>query len=733
MNNRKYLKLVLVILIAVAFVGCFRTKINRQYYVLTQPAKRDISTVSPKFSYQVLVQPPAIDPLYDRLELVYRYSPYKLEYYPHHLWSIKPQKMISEMIIGQLRQTHLFSQVLSTIETSIPDYALNTEIQNIEELSDGESASAHLAMRYQLINNKSGKVVVVHQFDRTEKVLVKSPEMVVQTLSQMMMYELFQLTVKVDHFFSTQQNVSPSVFKPPTFISSFSKTITEPVKNSIYSEIKNHESWESQPVRDQIALDARPIPLGKGALFIPAMTNSNREPLFEIRTKGKLNITGETGKKIFLAPGEYEIFIGSGVGSQLSLFKVTIIADQVNVVQPTWSGLVVRVVDERNVSIRGSYEVLNSANREVYGTGFGVDEQSGEVVQTWLLKPGLYKIIKVGETYRARKNFATVYLEPGKLTHFTLVMDSITEDFMGAGVTPWTEEKEHQKIGNWKFNSLLGGNFSFQNTNNISGIENGDTTSFSLFVDNNITYEKEKNFLNLRVELEEGQTKRPSSKDYENNLDNFDVDTIYIYRYKSWIGPYGRFNVETNFFPRTMFFDEPTTISITDNKGNRLNQLSNRDKIDLSESFSLLSFRESAGANLTLCKNVYLGMDVRIGLGARQVLVKNLYTERDQSDTTEFEIQELKSHYKKGVELALISKLRILRWIVMNTEIDVLQPFDNFDESIVNLENSLSFRLGKYASLNFITKLIRDADINTEEKPLSRDQRVLLRLSYALF
>ncbi|MDH5259143.1 MAG: hypothetical protein OEX07_14110, partial [Gammaproteobacteria bacterium] len=222
-------------------------------------------------------------------------------------------------------------------------------------------------------------------------------------------------------------------------------------------------------------------------------------------------------------------------------------------------------------------------------------------------------------------------------------------------------------------------------------------------------------------------------------------DSIYIYRYKSWIGPYVRFNLDTNLFPQTRDFDEETTVFIVDRSGNLLNVNGGLVDFDLRESFSSLSFREGIGVNLTLLKSVRFDLNLRLGIGARQVLVDNLFAERtdikladlDAGNTgfsgSAFIVQKLNDSYQEGFETVLVGNLRFFRWVVMNTEFEMLEPFDDLKEPIISWENSFVLRLGPYASLNYITRIIRDPDFNTPQEPFSRDQQILLRLSYAFF
>lgn len=741
MFHRTFFIFILAGLIWIA--GCANKGQSKRYYVLNQPYTEKISQSKPKFDFSVRIQPTSIDALYNRVQLVHRPSLNEFEYYNLHLWAVKPNKMVSEILLKQFHQARLFTQTFQDILTKLPDYTLVSEISTIEELDSDEHTYAHLAMRFSLVRQKDGVEVLTYQFDRRERVYAKTPRVVVETLSNLLAYETHQLIVKIDGYFSKELALQPSELKPPQFIST-EDVLAQSGDRSIYPEIDSSASWEAVSTREQLAQDEVKMVADKGALFIPTMTEPGREPVYEVEADNGRTQTGQTGQRLLLSPGKYQVTIGSGVGPQRVKVNARIEEGQTLVVAPVWAGLVVRVVDDRSIPFRGSYELIDTETREVYGTGFGVDEQSGETLKTWIVKPGLYKLIRVGENYRARKNFATVYLEAGKLTQFTLVLDTASENFLGAGVTPQQDE-EVASIGNWRFNALFGGNINFQNTNNVSGVENGNTLSFSTFLDNKLAFEHDLHFSTTRLEIEEGSSRSPNSTDFVTNLDELDLDSIYIYRYKSWIGPYVRFNLDTNLFPQTRDFDEETTVFIVDRSGNLLNVNGGLVDFDLRESFSSLSFREGIGVNLTLLKSVRFDLNLRLGIGARQVLVDNLFAERTDIKLADlnagntgfsgsaFIVQKLNDSYQEGFETVLVGNLRFFRWVVMNTEFEMLEPFDDLKEPIISWENSFVLRLGPYASLNYITRIIRDPDFNTPQEPFSRDQQILLRLSYAFF
>jgi hypothetical protein len=205
----------------------------------------------------------------------------------------------------------------------------------------------------------------------------------------------------------------------------------------------------------QLEMDAELIPVGKGAVFVPAMSEAAAEPPYLVLdAQGEVVARSPTGSKTILAPGRYQVKVGSGVEEQMLNHQVTVHEGHTTLVKPDWAGMIVRVVDEHGTQIRGTYEIFALPSGEDFGLGLGADETRGETLRTWLLPPGRYMLVRSGETPRARTDFLTVQLEPGELTHFTLVQDE-EGNFEGGGVVDRWEGRT--EIENWRLGLIVGG------------------------------------------------------------------------------------------------------------------------------------------------------------------------------------------------------------------------------------------------------------------------------------
>src|SRR5882724_9545636 len=70
--------------------------------------------------------------------------------------------------------------------------------------------------------------------------------------------------------------------------------------------------WPSGTIQKQLDKDPTLVPFGKGAIFVPAMTNGLDEPTVAIQRSGQTIAEGTTGTRILVLPGTYEVLLGSG-------------------------------------------------------------------------------------------------------------------------------------------------------------------------------------------------------------------------------------------------------------------------------------------------------------------------------------------------------------------------------------------------------------------------------------
>lgn len=489
--------------------------------------------------------------------------------------------------------------------------------------------------------------------------------------------------------------------------------------------------WPAGAIGAQLEKDPTLVPYGKGAVFVPAMTNPLDEPPVAVFQAGTKIAEGTTGARIVLSPGTYELRIGSGAVTQQAVVQASVREANTTVIPVSWAGLQVHVVDEQYVSLRGTYELIRVEDREYMGIGFGTDEQAGEPISTWVLRSGLYKVVRVGDNYRARRDFATVRLVEGKLTHFLLVLNKDTGALAGAGEVP--EEDLFRPRDGFFGSFVFGGDLSFNSRKDVIGQVDGLSFALRAFVDSRMSIEILGSPLLLQLQVEQGQSKGPGLPWLKTN-DRLRLDALYVYKLFPWIGPYVRLGAETNLVPSDQEFQDPVRIARVDKEGQVLSPCSTAtaapQTFRLSPSFGLTSLREGAGINLRVLKTLFAETTLRTGVGARHRWARNLYAETESGAAGCTAFKEVASSNLVGVEATALALVRPARFLLVNLQVDTLVPFTGLDETVFEIEGSVALKLTSYLSLNYVARFLRDRALS--DKDLLQ-QDVLLRFSVELF
>ncbi len=497
--------------------------------------------------------------------------------------------------------------------------------------------------------------------------------------------------------------------------------------------LRRDHGWPAGTIQEQLDADVTMVPFGKGALFVPAMANALDEPPLSVFKGGqKVDIVATTGKRIPLFPGKYDVRIGSGPLEQRFSVTTMVREQNVSVVPVTWSGLAIHMINERRRTVRGSYELIRVSDREYVGIGFGKDEDAGETVQTWILEAGVYKIVQVGQTYRARRDFATVRLEQGRFTDFLLVIDANTQNFIGSGEVPREElfiASKEQLAGSF----VVGGAVSLNSRKNEPGILDGQVYAAQAFVDSSVTARIFESPLLLQLQIEEGfqLTLGEQAQPLRKTQDLVDISGLYVYRLVSWLGPYLRFDVQTNLFEARRFFETPTRIVVRREDGS-LNDRGVVSDTSLSRPLGDTNIKEGIGLNVRAFKTLSAELSLRMGVGGRHQISRGLLgnpqtNTRFLVPTTTYE--RLRTNHLFGVESTVVAVGRLTRFVLLNLEFDTLAPFGNFEDLYFDLDATVAVKLTRFVSVNYVLRYRRNRAV------LDRDfvsQDINLRFSIEL-
>ena len=487
------------------------------------------------------------------------------------------------------------------------------------------------------------------------------------------------------------------------------------------SALGDSYTWIASPGRGQLEQDPTLIPKGKGFLFVPTMTGSLNEPSFLVLQGNKPVREASPGTGVLLSPGNYKLLVGSGTDLQMMIRTVLVQEGMTTLVKPFWAGLVINVMSENRASINESYELYRESSQENYGLGFGVEEERGEAVKTWLLPPGVYSVVKVGDNVSTTRKFS-VRLEPGELVQRNLVVDTSTTDNTFIGFYPPAQYGLLTQVvdSRWKTSLQLSGSPRLSTSQNTAG-SNRSILSLSAEIIGSSVYNTDRHYANLRLDFEEGFT-REEGDDFRKSVDEFEVRATYIYRLSKRIGPYLRGVFNTRLFAEKEHFDQPRTLRILD--GDQVADTTGISEFTLSPPFSPLELRQGIGINSQVISSFPLNFDMRVGFGARQSYVTDTY-DLKSSRTVAYKLEDKTT---TGLEAVLLLRSRFSRFPSLDSEFDLLIPKTATDTWEFNWENRLRLPLSRFVNVVVVFDFERKPPVQR----LQSRQQVLLRLNYLL-
>ncbi|MDQ1350177.1 MAG: cholesterol transport system auxiliary component [Acidobacteriota bacterium] len=182
------------ILFLILLQGCTPSHGKRYFQLSMLPGE---NMPVPRIGKIMLVQPVEVDAAYDDYRLVYRLSSYELNYYSYEFWIKKPGTMMRDVMVDCLSRGGAFEKVIVLLSEGDPDFLMDSTVDVIEEYDRPDAWFARLKMSIKIRDFKSNEPVLVHQFDRKEKLTEKKIEKVPVVLSQILEEELAKVVAQL--------------------------------------------------------------------------------------------------------------------------------------------------------------------------------------------------------------------------------------------------------------------------------------------------------------------------------------------------------------------------------------------------------------------------------------------------------------------------------------------------------------------------------------------------------
>ena len=186
-----------VVLPAVVLLnGCFASQTAKRYFELRPPATE---TPLQKTDKAILVEPVASEGIYDDFRIVYRTSPYQVNFYSYDFWANKPADLIQSAIFSFLQTSGVFDEVGKLMVSENPEVVFKSRLKAIEEIDGGNVRYARLALEMEMVDYKTGGVILKHSFDRRLRLPKRDIVLLPKVISDILEKELrFMITAFVE-------------------------------------------------------------------------------------------------------------------------------------------------------------------------------------------------------------------------------------------------------------------------------------------------------------------------------------------------------------------------------------------------------------------------------------------------------------------------------------------------------------------------------------------------------
>ena len=198
----KYLILWLVMLALLLGIACSKPPPSRHYYTIDYlPRKIRLEGSGRPYPFKVQLKRFEVLRMFDRSQIVFRYSPNELKYYLYKNWAMKPGDMIMDRVEAHLLSANLFDELRREFLDAYPDYRLEGTVDALEKYEGGDLFFGHLAMTFRLVREEDRKEVWRYAFDERKKVY--EPDMVytVIALREILETEMIHVIRELDRIF----------------------------------------------------------------------------------------------------------------------------------------------------------------------------------------------------------------------------------------------------------------------------------------------------------------------------------------------------------------------------------------------------------------------------------------------------------------------------------------------------------------------------------------------------
>lgn len=216
----------------------------------------------------------------------------------------------------------------------------------------------------------------------------------------------------------------------------------------------------------------------------------------------------------------------------------------------------------------------------------------------------------------------------------------ITTNTVKKDLTAVPAEAPADAVKNGVYGSLRGDvTLSFTDQQRVVGQVDGSTINFGVKVEAHTDVIHDAHEWRNSALLNAGVTRTPNIPQFIKNTDSLQIESIYLYHLKPWVGPFARIRLDTPMFAGTDVRPGATNYKVTRQDGTTF-QTCDPDsgeacattKLPLTNGFQPLTLKESLGVFAQPYQSKSVTVEARLGFGAQEILADKQFALADVAD-----------------------------------------------------------------------------------------------------
>ncbi len=216
-RHLKQYRLYIVVLICVsAFAaGCSMGRIQtKNYFIISYTPSPSIPPGSRRpYDYSLQVARFDVQRIFNRQNILYRFSPHQIQYYELEQWAIRPEDMITDVVFKHIVGSGLVNRVGTEYYETRPDFRIEGTVEALEKLDAGDLFYAHLAMTLRMFHGETGTQVWEYAFDQRRQVYQQEMVYTVRGLSDILQSQMNVVVSQLDSLFLAMETGDGRIFQ----------------------------------------------------------------------------------------------------------------------------------------------------------------------------------------------------------------------------------------------------------------------------------------------------------------------------------------------------------------------------------------------------------------------------------------------------------------------------------------------------------------------------------------